>query len=158
MQLNLPQICFMKLPVLSIILTFIVLTASLSGCRKDNNATNNTTLAGKWKLIKYHNLTAQTSEPEPANISRSIILNFSDNGSKGKMDGHTVTNLVSGEYELLQNNKIKTVSFGGTKVGEPGWGNKFWNAIYSASSYEREVNKLFIFFNADSEKMEFKNE
>jgi hypothetical protein len=148
----------MRLPVLSLILTFIVFAASLSACRKENNTTNNTTLTGKWKLIKYHNLTARTSEPEPANIPRSIIIDFSDNGLKGKMNGHTVTNFVSGEYELLQNNKIKTVSFGGTKVGEPGWGNKFWDAIYSASSYELQGDKLFIFFKADSEKMEFKKE
>lgn len=148
----------MRLPVLSIILTFIVFAASLSACRKENNTTNNTTLTGKWKLIKYHNLTAGTSEPEPANISRSIIIDFSDDGVKGKMNGYTVMNSVSGEYELLQTNKIKTVSFGGTKVLEPAWGNKFWDAIRTASSYERQGNQLFIFFNADSEKMDFKNE
>jgi len=76
----------------------------------------------------------------------------------GKMNGHTVTNSVSGAYELLKNNKMKTISFGGTKVAELGWGSKFWNAIHSASTYERHGNKLFIFFNADDEKMEFTKE
>jgi hypothetical protein len=143
-----------SLPVLSIILTFVVLTAGLSACHKDNNAT----LTGRWRLTAYHNLTAGTSESEPANIPRSIIIDFSDDGYKGKMNGHTVTNSVSGEYELLKNNTIKTLSFGGTEVGEPAWGNKFWGAIHSASSYERQGNKLFIFFNSGTEKMEFEKE
>jgi hypothetical protein len=127
----------------------------LLSCNKDDRTG---TLNGKWKLIKYYNLTIGTSESEPTNISRSIIIDFSDNGSKGKMDGHTVTNSVSGEYELLIDNKMKTLSFGGTKVGEPNWGNKFWNAIHTASSYDLQSNKLHIYFNSDIEKMEFEKQ
>ena len=137
-------------------MTFILVFAmTLFACNKDDSTG---TLNGKWKLIKYSNLTVGTSESEPTNISRSIIIEFFDNGSKGKIDGHTVTNSVSGEYELLVDNKIKTLSFGGTKVGEPNWGNKFWNAIQSASSYEQQSNKLNIYFNTDTEKMEFEKQ
>ncbi len=143
-------------------LNFAILLLLISNCAlgqkekiflfiKESNATLN----GKWRLIKYYNLTDGTSESEPANIPHSIIIEFFDNGQKGKMKGHTVTNTVSGDYELF-NNKMKTLSFGGTKVGEPSWGNKFWNAIHTASSYERDDDTLFIFFNTDSEKMEFK--
>ncbi len=137
------------------IIYILIFAMTLLACNKDNN---NGTLNGKWKLINYHNLTVGTSESEPANISRSIIINFSDNGSNGKMEGHTVTNSVGGAYELLSDNKMKTLSFGGTKVGEPNWGSKFWNAIHSANSYERQSNKLYIFFNSDAEKMEFKKQ
>ena len=133
----------------------LILAMTLFACNKDDSTT---TLNGKWKLVKYHNLTVGTSESEPTNISRSIIIDFSDNGSKGKMDGHTVTNSVGGDYELLKENRMKTLSFGGTKVGEPNWGSKFWDAIHSASSYERQSNKLFIYFNADTEKMEFEKQ
>jgi hypothetical protein len=134
----------------------LILLLSLAACNKDNTATTSDTLNGKWKLVKYHNLTTGTIESEPTNISRSIILEFSDNGIKGNMNGHTVTNSVSGEYELLPGYKLKTLSFGGTKIGEPNWGDKFWNAIHAASSYERQSDKLYIHFNADTEKMEFK--
>lgn len=132
----------------------LALLLMLVACSKEN--TTKGTLNGKWKLFKYHNLTAGATESEPSNISRSIIIEFSDNRIKGKMNGHTVTNSVSGEYELLQNNKMKTLSFGGTKIGEPNWGDKFWDAIHAASSYERQNEKLYIYFNADTEKMEFK--
>jgi hypothetical protein len=141
--------------------TFILFFAmTLFACNKNNNTTltDNTTLTGKWKLIKYHNLTVGTSESEPSNISRSIILDFSDNGNQGNIEGHTVTNTVSGAYELLADNRMKTLGFGGTKVGEPSWGSKFWDAIHMANSFKRQQDRLFIFFNSDSEKMEFESQ
>lgn len=136
----------------------LILLLTLAACNKDNTTTTTDTLNGKWKLVKYHNLTTGTSESEPSNISRSIIIEFSDNRIKGTMNGHTVTNTVGGEYELLQDNKMKTLSFGGTKIGETNWGHKFWDAIHAASSYERQSDKLYIHFNADTEKMEFKKQ
>ncbi|HMZ46271.1 MAG TPA: hypothetical protein PLU36_05660 [Chitinophagaceae bacterium] len=134
----------------------LILLFSLTACNKDNTTTTSDSLNGKWKLVKYYNLTTGTIESEPSNISRSIILELSDNRIQGNISGHTVTNSVSGEYELLKDNKMKTLSFGGTKIGEPNWGDKFWDAIHATSSYERQSDKLYIYFNADMEKMEFK--
>ena len=140
------------------IIYVLILLLTLSACNKNNITTTTGTLNGKWKLVKYYNLTIGTTESEPANISRSIIIEFSDNGINGNMDGHTVTNSVGGEYELLPGNKMKTLSFGGTKVAEPNWGYKFWDAIHAASSYVRERDELYIHFNADNEKMEFEKQ
>ena len=136
----------------------LLLLFTLAACNKDNTTPTTSSLNRNWKLIKYYNLTHGTSESEPSNISRSIIIEFSDNGINGNLNGHTVTNTVSGEYELLQDNKMKTLSFGGTKIGEPNWGDKFWDAIHAASSYERQSDKLYIYFNADAEKMELKKQ
>ncbi len=74
------------------------------------------------------------------------------------MSGQTVANSVGGDYELLKKYKMRTLIFYGTKVWEPAWGSDFWDAILSASSYERQTNKLFIYFNNDMEKMEFENQ
>jgi hypothetical protein len=133
----------------------LILSLTLFACQKDRNKT---TLEGKWKLTKYHNLTDGTSESEPAEISRSIVLSFSDNGSEGVMEGHTVSNEVNGKYELSVEKKMKTNSFGGTKVGEPNWGSNFWDAIRAANAYDRKRNKLFIFYNSGTEKMEFEKQ
>lgn len=76
----------------------------------------------------------------------------------GNMNGHTVTNTVGGAYELLQYNKMKILHFGGTKIGEPNWGCKFWGAIHAASTYEIQRDKLYIYFKGDAEKMEFKQQ
>lgn len=143
--------------LLHTLLTILALTAFTAGrpaCNRDSTVT----VTGKWRLIKYHNRTAGTSDFEPPNIPRSIGIEFSDNGFEGKMTGQTVTNNVLGNYTLTKGNKMKTISFGGTKAGEPAWGSKFWDAIRTATSYHRQNNKLFIFFNSDQEKMEFKKE
>lgn len=129
---------------------FLFFVMNLLSFDQDNNAT----LTGKWKLIRYYNLTLGTSESEPVNIPRSIVVEFSDTGHIGKMNGHTVTNSVFGDYELIKENKIKILSFGGTKVAESKWGNKFWGAIHSVSSYKIDNNKLFLFFNGENERME----
>ena len=133
----------------------LLLLLTLAACNKDNTTTTSDSLSGIWKLVRYHNLTIGRIETEPSNISRSIIIHFSDNGVKGTMSGHTVTNTVSGEYELLPGNKMNTLSFGGTKVGEPDWGHEFWDAIHTASSYDRQGDKLYIYFNSDTGRMEF---
>ena len=133
----------------------LILAMTLFACNKDSNST---TLSGEWKLIKYHNITDGTSETEPTDISRSIIMNFSDDGSIGKLDGNTVSNVIFGDYELNQDKGIKFLGLGRSEVGEPKWGNKFWDAISSTSTYERQGKKLFIFFNIDTEKMEFKKQ
>ena len=73
-------------------------------------------LTGKWKLTEYHNLTLGSTESEPSDIKRSIVIDFLDNGNQGKMSGYTVANGVGGDYELLKDNKMKTLSFGGSKV------------------------------------------
>lgn len=38
-------------------------------------------LTGKWKLIKYYDITLGTIESEPTDIKRSVIIDFWDNGS-----------------------------------------------------------------------------
>ena len=61
-------------------------------------------LTGKWRLIKYHNLTNGTIDSESANITRAIIIEFSDNGQGGKMNGHTVTNSLYKQFILSSDN------------------------------------------------------
>jgi META domain len=136
----------------------VLIVLILAACDTADSSTKNTddTLTGTWKLIKYKNTSSNKIESEPTDIYRSIVLDFQDNGLEGTMKGHTVTNTVSGTYEITGGKKMKTMSFGGSKVGEPNWGSKFWTSIYAASSYERNGDQLFILFNDNTEQMEFK--
>ncbi len=72
--------------------------------------------------------------------------------------GVVIHSIVTGDYELLKDKKMRTIRFGGTKIGEPVWGGKFWDAIHLASSYERYYDKMYIYFNSDTEKMEFEKQ
>ena len=53
---------------------------------------------------------------------------------------------------------MKTLRFGVTKIDEPNWDHKSWDAKHAVSSNHRQRDKLYIHFNADSEKMEFKKQ
>ena len=141
----------MRLKIVYIFLLVFTLTA----CKRDDTTSLSFTLTGKWKLVKYEDSRKGTSEAEPSNIERSIIIDFIDDGTTGSMSGQTVTNAVGGEYKISKSGKFTTIRFGGTKIGEPDWGDKFWFAIAAASSYERRGVRLSIYFNADHEKMEF---
>jgi hypothetical protein len=132
----------------------IIKTPTTFICDKGDSATS-ITLTGQWKLVKYHDLKLGTSESQPSHIKRPVIMNFCDNGKIGNMYGQTVANGVDGEYELSVDAKMKTLIFYGTKVWEPNWGSKLWDAMNAANAYERQGRKLFIFFNSGAEKMEF---
>lgn len=142
----------------SIIVTFVVFLLTVScevNKQIDLEDENNFTLTGKWKLFVYEDLTNLDIEFEPIDIKRSIIISFFDNGKDGIMYGHTVTNQVSGEYSIFKPNQIKVTGFGGTKVGEPPWGNKFWDTITLASLFEVDEEELIIFYNNNKERMIF---
>lgn len=133
----------------------VMLLVTMAACKKDNPATPANTIDGTWKLTKYFDITNGTVQAEPSTISRSIIMTFSSNGNTVSVSGQTVMNTVYGAYELSDNNKMATVGFGGSKVAEPDWGFRFWDAMNATSSYKIEKGKLYIYFNADSHKMEF---
>lgn len=114
------------------------------------------TLTGTWKLIAYKNLITGEIETEPEDIWKSIIIEFIDDGKRGKLQGHTINNSVRGDYEISSGNKIKVLRFGGSKAGEGwSWGYKFWDAVRQSSSYQIKGNSLFLYFNSDKELMEF---
>ena len=114
-------------------------------------------LNGKWKLVKFHNLKQGTFEIQPTDpdYPRPIIIQLTDNGKEGKMGGQTSTNSIYADYELYGVNKMTTLSFGDTRVVNSKWSDRFESSFRSASSYERQADKLFIYYNSDNEKMEF---
>lgn len=121
-------------------------------CVKDNFKLN-----GTWKLIKFHNIKLGTFETQPTdpNDPRPIIIRLTDNGKVGKMGGETSSNSIYADYELSGVNKMTTLSVGDTRVADSKWSYKFEEAFSSASSYVRQADKLFIYYNSDNEKMEF---
>lgn len=122
-----------------------------SGCSKETAPT----ITGTWKLIKYHDHATGITETEPKNLSNSIALTFTDDGTTGSISGHTVTNSVYGRYELTGGNEINIIQLGGTEVGEPAWGYKFWDAVGSVSTYQRQGKTLRLYHNNNSASMEF---
>jgi hypothetical protein len=77
---------------------------------------------------------------------------------QGKYEGKTTSNDMWGQYELYESSKMKVVSVCGSLVGEQEWGDKFWYAMYQVNSYDIKGNRLFIYFNDGSEKIEWERQ
>ena len=114
-------------------------------------------ITGKWRLIQYKNLTTGQIENEPPEFKDRDVMTFyfQDKGNSGKFKGKTIRNDVYGEYTLMPNNKIKVFNFGGTKVGEPEWGGKFWSSIRVSSSFKISNDTLAIFSENEKKCMVF---
>ncbi|MFM7485524.1 MAG: hypothetical protein ACKO13_01255, partial [Cytophagales bacterium] len=86
------------------------ISATTFTCDKGDSSTS-ITLTGQWTLVRYHNMKLGTTESQPTNIKRAVIMNFCDDGKMGNIYGQTVANSVGGEYELSNENKMKTLIF-----------------------------------------------
>jgi hypothetical protein len=82
-----------------------------------------------------------------------MTFEFQDDGNSGKFKGKTITNDVNGNYLVTPTNKIKVTNFGGTKVGEPILGGKFWNSIRISSSFRINNDTLRIYYTNELECM-----
>lgn len=134
-------------------LTFLLLIMLASG---PTNLLTAQVLNGNWTLICYSNLITGKQECRSQTDPRGTIsLEFKDNGKTGTMIGHTIVNSVTGDYTIWDKNKIKVERFGGTKVGEEGWGNSFWTTIQQSSSFKYSADTLVILYDNDTKAMKF---
>lgn len=113
-------------------------------------------LNGTWTLIEIRDLihNTKTERPDDRKDSEQMKFTFSDTLGNGTLHGFTTTNQVSGKYSI-QGNKITVHPFGGTKVGEIGWGSEIWSAFNSATSYNRTASHLNIVFENGAKELHF---
>lgn len=143
------------------ILRLILIFVFLLGCVKDqyyenesnlNHRTNvesnisNNNVLGSWVVVSYENL------------ENGSIINKSDVESMGGMDvelkfmddstlcGSNTTNDIAGHYKM-QDTSIKIDVYGGTKVGQPEWGDMFSDIVYSIESFIRINSQLILYYN-----------
>lgn len=134
------------IPCLLILSSFLFLS-----CEKDPDYT----LSGEWRLIAFEETYTEEIQVEPEHIPRSIILDLSDKGKTGTIEGHTVTNEIIGDYVLYNGLEMKVNDFGGTLKGEPKWGQNFWDNIHKVQMYIRADNALYLYYRGDSSRMVF---
>lgn len=115
------------------------------------------TLNGKWKLICFHDFETNIQDCRPVDErSRFISLTFTDDGKEGTLEGQTTTNKVWGSYQIFNGNQMKVKEFGGTKMGEFGWGGyTFWKTIRQSSSFTYNSDTLLIYYDHDTKAMKF---
>lgn len=135
--------------------SFLVLASSLillASCSKPDTFH---TLTGTWKLYAFEVPDEGTVFLKPHHIVRDILITCEDRGKKGKYTAQTITNVVEGKYEILENGQIMFTSMDGTLFGEPEWGEEFREGLMNAESYEIQPEQLFLYFNDGKTRMSF---
>jgi hypothetical protein len=142
---------FMKKLSIVIICIFIF-TVSCDKEKIDKNFqddTGITNINGKWKVISYEDFekgikTVKTDVDSWNGLD--VILSFADDS----IWGYCTTNSMTGKYSLSGRN-IHIITYGGTKIAQPEWGNMFSKIIYDLESFEVNEHQLRFFYD-DSEK------
>jgi hypothetical protein len=104
---------------------------------------------GKWKVVSYENYekgSVTVKNDVDSWNGMDVILTFSNDS----IWGYCTTNSMTGKYSLNGRN-IHILSYGGTKIGMPEWGNMFYKAIYDLESFHVNANSLRFYYD-DSEK------
>ncbi len=92
---------------------------------------------GKWKFIGYYNFNTDTFYYRPLIFTykyRNFEIEFFSN--KNSFKGRTSFNRIYGNYELIDNNKIKVTHVGGTRVGRALDMLSFETALRNSYKYE----------------------
>ena len=108
-----------------------------------------TNINGKWKVISYEDfekgtITVKTDVDSWNGLD--VILTFADDS----LWGYCTTNSMTGKYTLA-GRYIHIISYGGTKIAQPAWGNMFSKIIYDIESFEVNEHQLRLFYD-DSQK------
>ena len=140
---------------MKIILPLILSLSIISGCTKDQvnsdelidpQSCNN--VYGNWVVVSYENL------------GSGSIIKKGDVDSWGGMDieikfmddstfcGSNTSNSIAGHY-TMPDSSFDIDVYGGTKVGQPDWGNMFSDVVYSHSFtyFKRSNTELRLFYN-----------
>jgi hypothetical protein len=126
----------------------IIVFISIS-CEKDNKEN----ITGTWVVTSYEDLISNSviekSDTESWN-GMDIILTFESEFFSGR----NTTNQVQGTY-VLNADSIRILSYGGTKIGQPEWGNMFSSAVHSFEKYTISRNQLKFYYNSGSKSVTF---
>jgi hypothetical protein len=136
----------------SVILCIFIFTISCDKERINENFQDNTGITninGKWKVVSYENfekgtITVKTDVDSWNGLD--VILTFLDDS----IWGYCTTNNMRGKYSLSGRN-IHIITYGGTKIAQPEWGNLFTKVIYDLESFEVNEHQLRFFYD-NSEK------
>jgi hypothetical protein len=104
---------------------------------------------GKWKIVSYEDYEKSSitvkNDVDSWN-GMDVIITFASDS----LYGYCTTNYMTGKYSLSGRN-IHIISYGGTKIGQPEWGNMFLKVVYDLESFEVNKHQLRFYYD-DSEK------
>jgi hypothetical protein len=110
---------------------------------------------GTWVVVSYEDF-VKNSVIKKDNVDSwngmDVILTFTTDSLYGK----NTTNSVTGNFFLSDRN-IHVIRYGGTKRGQPEWGNMFSDVVYNLESYKINENQLRFFYNDNKNSVTFES-
>jgi hypothetical protein len=146
-----PEVAVMK-RLFSVFLCIYIFTVSCDKERINENFQDDPSIPninGKWKVVSYENFEKSTITVKTDVDSWNgldVILTFADDS----IWGYCTTNSLTGKYSLSGRN-IHIITYGGTKIAQPAWGDMFSKIIYDLESFEVNEHQLRFFYD-DSQK------
>jgi heat shock protein HslJ len=138
--------------VLMVVISVFIFTAGCEKDRIDENFIDDPSIEsinGKWKVVSYEDF-EKTSITVKNDVDSwngmDVILTFANDS----LWGYCTTNAMTGKYSLSGRN-LHIISYGGTKIGQPEWGNMFLKVIYDIESFAINERQLRLYYD-NSEK------
>ncbi len=103
-------------------------------------------ISGTWVVRSYEDYTFNNPVIRKSDVDSwngmDVILSFTSDSFYGR----NTTNDVSGNFKI-SGRTIHVTSYGGSKVGQPQWGNMFSDIVYDLESFKMNRNQLRFFYN-----------
>lgn len=130
-----------------LLIAIVTISVSCEKARFDGSFEDDSSIKdinGTWVVISYESQKGpvmRKNDVESWN-GMDVILTFETDS----LYGRNTTNQVMGNYSL-NNRTIHIIRYGGTKMGQPEWGNMFSDAAYKIDSFTINSNQLRFFYN-----------
>ena len=102
-------------------------------------------ISGEWTVVSYedfvNNNVKVKSDADSWN-DLDVMLTF----TKDSLYGWNTTNTIVGNFQISGRN-IHVTSYGGTKIGQPEWGNMFSEVIFKLESFKVNESQLRFYYN-----------
>jgi hypothetical protein len=100
---------------------------------------------GSWIVYSYKNL-SNNSIIKKEDVDSWNGMDVKVKFIPGSFCGFNTSNEIAGHY-LISDSTLTIDVYGGTKVGQPEWGNMFSAIVYSIETFERTENQLILYYN-----------
>jgi len=124
----------------------------IAGCEKDDvsrsfeDDSSIKTITGKWVVVSYQDYTFKNPLIRKSDVDSwngmDVILTFTTDS----LYGRNTTNSVNGNYTISGRN-IHIIRYGGTKLGQPEWGNMFTDVVHLFQKFEINKYQLRFYYN-----------
>lgn len=153
-----PETLDMK-KILTLIFSILVFNIGCDKEKIDENFRDNPSIQninGKWKVVSYEDF-EKGSKTVKTDVDSwngmDVIMTFSNDS----LWGYCTTNIMTGKYSLNGRN-IHIITYGGTKIGQPVWGNMWSDVIYDFESFSVNEHQLRFYYDDSSKSVTLTHE